>query len=132
MRIIIDCNVIISAGLTNGNCRGVLQWVLENHTLILSEEILEEYISVISRRKFQRYLAYFQELIINLCQIGLLVKPSTSSYPLIDKSDEKYIAAAEAGQAEILITGNTKHFPEDNYGFIRIMTPASVLHELKG
>jgi putative PIN family toxin of toxin-antitoxin system len=129
MRIVVDCNVVIAAGLTNGTCRAVLQWVLQNHTLILSEEIAQEYAYVIKREKFRPYWPYLQELTLSLCQIGFLVNSTVSPYSLSDKEDEKYLAAAEIGQASMLITGNKKHFPEDFYGSIKIMTPTSVFQE---
>jgi len=129
MRIVVDCNVVIAAGLTNGTCRAVLQWVLQNHTLILSEEIAQEYACVIKREKFRPYWPYLQELTLSLCQIGFLVNSTVSPYSLSDKEDEKYLAAAEIGQASMLITGNKKHFPEDFYGSIKIMTPTNVFQE---
>ncbi len=119
----IDCNVIIAAGLTNGTCRKVLMSVLKNHTLIISEPIVKEYACVVQREKFAVYRSYLQELILSLCQLGTLVKAMSCNFSLPDKDDEKYLEAAQSGEASILITGNKKHFPESMYGNIFIMTP---------
>ncbi len=124
MKIVIDCNVIISAGLTKGTCRQVLLSVLDNHTLIVSEPILEEWACVIQREKFSAHRPYLETLLLSLCQLGTLVKPTSQPFLLPDKDDEKYLEAAQAGNATILITGNKKHFPESLYGETRIMAPA--------
>jgi predicted nucleic acid-binding protein len=46
MRVVLDCNVLISAGLNPGICRTVLHEVLESHQCILSAQILQEYVTV--------------------------------------------------------------------------------------
>lgn len=120
----IDCNVIIAAGLTNGTCRKVLMSVLKNHTPIISESVVKEYACVIQREKFSAYRSYLQELILSLCQLGTLVKETSCNFSLPDKDDEKYLEAAQSGNAVILITGNKRHFPEAVYGTIQIMTPS--------
>ncbi|MFV3128266.1 PIN domain-containing protein [Niveispirillum sp. KHB5.9] len=52
MRLVIDCNVIISAGLTNGPSRAAVTIALGEHDVLTSREIREEYRQVASRRKF--------------------------------------------------------------------------------
>lgn len=124
MRVVVDCNVLIAAGLTNGMCRKVLTWILEHHHVLISEETCQEYAQVIQRDKFLPYRSYLQEFLVLICEIGHLIKePSSSPYSLPDKDDEKYLAAASAGNAHYLITGNKKHFPQDSYGSIIILSP---------
>ncbi len=121
--------MIIAAGLTNGTCRKVLMSVLNNHTPVISESIVKEYACVIQREKFSVYRSYLQELVISICQLGTLVKETNCNFSLPDKDDEKYLEAAQSSNAAILITGNKKHFPEDMYGTIRIMTPSDYSHQ---
>lgn len=123
MRIVVDCNVIIAAGIKNGTCRKVLMSVLKDHTLIISEPIVTEYVGVIQREKFVFYRSYLQELVLSLCQLGELVEATESIFYLLDKDDEKYLATAQVGKASLLITGNKKHFPQDYYGSIEVVTP---------
>ena len=55
MRVVLDRNVLISAGLNAGICRTVLYEVLEIlHQCILSTEILREYVTVARRKRFAR------------------------------------------------------------------------------
>lgn len=52
MRIVIDCNVLVSAALTDGVCRLAIAEAIGNHEIFLSEEILDEYREVADRPKF--------------------------------------------------------------------------------
>ena len=42
-------------------------------------------------------------------------------YKLPDPKDEPYLSAALLGNAEILVTGNTKDFPEGWYDRVQVM-----------
>lgn len=52
MKVVIDCNVLISAGLTAGTCRAVIQTALAHCQIVMSPDILSEYQDVVSRPKF--------------------------------------------------------------------------------
>lgn len=54
MKVVIDCNVLISAGLTAGTCRAVIQTALAHCQIVMSPDILAEYQDVVSRPKFVR------------------------------------------------------------------------------
>ncbi|QWR77079.1 hypothetical protein [Candidatus Magnetomonas plexicatena] len=49
MRVVLDCNVIISAGLNNGTCMELIEEVVLHHQLFLSQGIVDEYHEVTSR-----------------------------------------------------------------------------------
>jgi predicted nucleic acid-binding protein len=53
LKTVIDCNIIISAGITDGSCRKAIREILSNHQNYLSQDILLEYKNVISRSKFR-------------------------------------------------------------------------------
>ena len=127
MKIILDCNVIISAGLSDGNCRKVLFRVLQNHTLYVSKEILIEYKAVISRPKFKGVYNYLYRLIENVCEIAELIQPTKCKFVLPDRDDLIYLEAALSARAEFLITGNIKDFPCRKYQLTRIITPKDFL-----
>lgn len=117
MRVVLDCNVLISAGLNPGICRTVLHEVLESHQCILSAQILREYVTV----------AGAQETLITLIQVvsrnAAFVAPEPSALHLPDSKDQAYLDAALAVKAAVLITGNKKHFPDSAYQGVRIVSP---------
>jgi putative PIN family toxin of toxin-antitoxin system len=84
MKIVLDCNVIISAGLTDGVCRKVLWEVIQNHILYISEDILMEYKEVISREKFKTAKRYLYSLIEMICEVSELVVVEKFEFTLPD------------------------------------------------
>jgi predicted nucleic acid-binding protein len=91
MRVVLDCNVLISAGLNPGICRTVLHEVLESHQCILSAQILREYVTVARRKRF----AGVQETLISLIQVvsrnAAFVAPEPSTLHLPDPKDRAYL-----------------------------------------
>jgi len=127
MKVVIDCNVVISAGLTNGICRKIIYELIESHDNILSLEILREYNTVAKRRKFLSVQNNLLSLIYALSWNAHFVSPSPWSFQLPDPDDQIYLDTAFAGEAEVIITGNKKHFPEANYNDMQMVPPREFL-----
>ena len=124
MKIVLDCNVIISGGIKNGVCRKLIHHVLDHHTLYISEDILNEYKEIISRPKFKSAYTYLYNLIEVICELSELVEPRKINYILPDKDDIIYLEAALTAGADYIITGNIKDFPQSRYGTTNIIKPA--------
>lgn len=127
---VIDCNVLISAGITDGTCRKIIREILKNHQNYLSKEILLEYKKVINRDKFKTYKLRLVELLEIICRESILVKLAhlENNLNLPDKNDEIYLKTAIAAQADFLITGNFKDFPQKKYNQIKIVSPTEFLN----
>lgn len=123
MKLILDCNVIISAGIKNGICRKLVCHVLNHHELYVSEDILMEYKEVISRPKFKSVYNYLYLLMESMCELSELVEPQRVTYVLPDKDDLIYLEAAIAAKTDYLITGNIKDFPQKQYASTTIIKP---------
>ena len=52
MRVLIDCNIIVSAAISGGVCLRVIAEARDNHTILVSEEIFAEYRRVAGYSKF--------------------------------------------------------------------------------
>lgn len=124
MNIIIDCNVLIAAGIKDGTCRAVLKYVLNRHSVYLTEDIMLQYLHVIRRPQFKDYYKTLETLIVLLGDAAIVVQGSSIPCTLPDPKDSIYLEAASAAQADYLITGNIKDFPESQYDSIKIITPA--------
>ena len=77
-RVVLDTNVLISAVLSPlGLPFGCLGWVLDNATLIVSKELLEELETRLARPKFKKYVddsrrrAFVAELGLTAVQVEL-------------------------------------------------------------
>lgn len=126
MRIVVDCNVVISASITDGVCVRVIQEVIRSHELILSAPILEEYETVSQRSRFTRYAKRLSGVIERMKAASYSAKPVALSLELPDPDDLVYLQTAVAANADLLITGNIKDFPKACHG-VQILTPRDFL-----
>ena len=55
MKVVLDCNVLISVAQTDGACRKVIDRVVRHHQIILSAPILSEYVAVATRPRLVHY-----------------------------------------------------------------------------
>ena len=127
MRVVLDCNVLISAGLNAGVCRTVLREVVAAHQCVLSAEILREYVTVARRERFAAAQSSLIGLIEAVSSSAVLVTPAPAGFSLPDPQDQPYLDAAVAAGAAVLITGNKKHFPAPDYAGVRIVSPKEFL-----
>ena len=123
---VIDTNVLVSALLNfDSNPGTVLLSVFGGETVpLLNGEILAEYRSVLSRKKFGFPPETVEVVIKRLVAVSLNVSAGKADYPEIgDPDDRCFFAVTMAGrQSEntFLVTGNIRHFPSLPF----VVTPA--------
>lgn len=125
---VIDTNVIVSAMLKADSMPAlVLKEVLVgNICLLLNQEILDEYLEVLSRKKFH----FSVEIVINFVReikkraIFIDAMPTDESMP--DPDDAVFYEIVMEARKETdayLVTGNIKHFPKKPY----VVTPKEMI-----
>jgi len=117
-KVVIDTNVLVSAlWAKSGKSTQILTLIL-NDSLIpcFNAEIMQEYQEVLARPHlvFRFNGAKVEEIIGKIIADGLSVVVKPSSTPFIDESDRIFYDVAIACSA-YLITGNTKHFPNEPF-----------------
>jgi len=127
MRVVIDCNVLVSAALTDGTCRAAIVWAVEHDDIVVSASILAEYRGVVMRPKYRKHQATALSIIDTLKSVARHVQPREPMPPLPDPKDSVYLATALASQAHVIITGNVKDFPPQLCEPVRILTPRAFL-----
>jgi uncharacterized protein len=127
MKIVLDCNVLVAAGIKDGTCAACLREIIRNHQVFVTSEIVEEYREVIERPKFKKAHSNLLEIVEILTDIAEWISSSACSFQLPDPDDTIYLAAALEAKANTLITGNKKHFPLSNYDHVRILSPKEFL-----
>jgi uncharacterized protein len=130
--IVLDTNVIVSAGIKPGSApaRLVMDWVLEGQVqAVVSPWIAEEYREVARRAKFRRYGFPPQWLEFLIEESLHLPDTATWSTPGPDPTDIPFLALARTAGAW-LVTGNLKHFPEAARNDVRVLSPADYLDHL--
>lgn len=109
LHIILDCNWYIS-GSINRKSRRTIYSIINNPrlTVIYSDELLEEYNTVISRTKFQAIISKYQANRFIQFLLPRLQKVKITSAVNInrDAKDNYLLALANAGRADFLVTGD--------------------------
>ena len=135
----VDTNVLVSAVLSpDGAAREVLRRCLTGHARpLLSNALFLEYEDVLAREELfsaasitAKDRAALLDAVLSICEwvsISFLWRPN-----LPDESDNHLIELAVAGNAESIITANTKDIAAGELVFdrIQVVTPANWLKEV--
>ena len=124
IRIVVDTNIVISGGLREGGLPGSILDLAANKKIlmIVSPAILAEYEDVLRRPRLGISPTRINAVLSVILKTSVLVKPTHRLSISRDESDNRFYECAEAGKADYLITGNTKHFPV-GYKDTKIVTP---------
>ena len=128
---VIDTNVIVSAYITK-NLLAVTSkvWaaVLQGKIIpVYSDEIIDEYIDVLHRKKFDIPEYLIKWAIDRILMNGIRGErvPSAEKFP--DPKDIVFYEVAMSKEDAYLVTGNKKHFPDNPI----VVTPAEMVEILK-
>lgn len=132
MRIFLDTNVLVSAFATRGLCADVFRHVLAEHDLITGEVIIVELRRVLRNRiKIPApIIASIEQLLRD--QI-VIPKPSEPHpLPIRDIDDRWVLASAVAGEADVLITGDSDLLDMAAQATIKIVDPRGFWDMVRG
>src|SRR5689334_5713839 len=109
MKVVLDTNVLLSAAWRDRLPERVVLYVATNPQCdwIVTASILAEYVGVLRRPKFSLPDELVQRW-ANLIEMRTIVipQPVLAAPPLRDQADVMFVAAAIAGDADYLITGD--------------------------
>ena len=125
---VIDTNVIVSSMLKANSIPWQIMKFIEENTIIplLNAEILNEYIEVITRNKFNFEKTSIEKVISTLKEKAIFISKEETIEQFIDKDDIVFfeiVLSARSTMDAYLITGNMKHYPIRSY----IVTPAQMI-----
>ena len=125
---VIDTNVIVSSMLKTDSIPGSIINYIKSDTIIplLNEEITKEYISVLTRNKFDFEEKKIIETISIIEEKGIFLEREQTLEDFIDQDDIVFfeiVMSARNTMDAYLITGNMKHYPIRNY----VVTPREMI-----
>jgi uncharacterized protein len=127
-KLILDTNIIVSALISNSIPTKILYELVLTQKVktCLTEEIFMEYIEVLNRGKFTKYITFKSkaDIVLNkLREISTYYETNRKIEILSDTSDNKFLELAAVSSADYLITGNTLDFQISEFEYTRILTP---------
>jgi uncharacterized protein len=126
--VVLDTNILVSAGLTSGPPARVVEQVLRRElSLIIAPGILREYVDVMHRPKF-RESGFPPGWLDRLLMLAtrLPVDPAPWPFQVPDSKDAIFLALAKASGGT-LITGNLRHYPEEARYGVQVHSPQEYL-----
>ena len=123
MRVLLDSSVIVAAFATRGLCADLFELCLAEHKIVISREILEE-VGRTLREKIKVPDSVLNDLEKLLLKEGEIVFPgSIPQDSCRDATDLHVLAAAVAGRAEALVSGDKDLLVLKEFRSIPIVTP---------
>lgn len=128
---VIDTNVVVSAMLKKDSMPAlVLKEVLVgNIHLLVNDDILDEYLEVLRRKKFGFPIDAVMNLVDELKKQAIYVDATPTEEYMPDPDDAVFYEIVMEARKDVdayLITGNLKHFPEKPF----VITPAEMIEIL--
>ena len=139
MRAVLDTNVVVSGVIKKEGPSGqILRLFLQEQKFIAvtSLDILAEIRAVLGREKIRKYHTWTDEQIDTF--VAFLYAQSVVTEGLLtvniittDSEDNKFLACAQEGNADYLVTGDDDLLQVNSYEGTRIIPPAAFLSTLK-
>ena len=125
---VIDTNVIVSAMLKHNSIPGTILDLIQSKTIVplLNEEIMDEYIDVLTRNKFGFDERDIEDSVNNIKENAIYLEREESFENFVDEGDVVFyeiVMSARNTMDAYLITGNLKHYPVKNY----VVTPKEMV-----
>ena len=129
MYAVVDTNVLVSSMITGDDASptvGVMNAIVEGLiTPIYNQYLIKEYLDVLKRDKFSIPKEWIKDVMDGIIAFGLLVESDLVNVRMVDVKDlpiySLVINTLHLGS--YLITGNIKHFPEEDF----IITPREAM-----
>lgn len=129
LKVTFDTNVFISAILSDGTPRSVLNLARQRKIkIVISGHIIEETARIL-REKLRWEGAEVARVLAKINKISILVFPKKQIEAIkIDRSDNRILECALEGGAHFIISGDKKHIlPLKEFRGIKVVSPAQFL-----
>ena len=132
--VVFDLNVLVSSLIVKGKPQDLWRKAKNNEfTLEISNEMFSEFVNVVSRKKFEKYVTDIDVklFLADLSRIGKFVKVK-SRFKVIseDPDDDIIVRTAYDGKADYIVSGDRHLLALKEFKGIRILTVDEMLQYL--
>ena len=129
MRVVVDTNVFVSAGLKEASwAASVVRWLDRHGGLLKSAATEAELLAVLARPRIANKLPPFFEVNVrHLLAAAELVAITEGIVECRDPKDDKFLEVAVEGQADVLVSGDDDLLVLHPFQGIPIVQPAQFL-----
>jgi len=115
LKAVLDTNIIVSVLLSpQGLSAKLLNLIFDRKlTIVYDNSIFAEYIEVLNRDKFMLDKELVNLVIDFISKEGEYVIAEFQNMQFIDEDDKVFYEVYKGGGVDYLITGNKKHFPQE-------------------
>jgi uncharacterized protein len=129
VRVVLDTNVLLAAFATRGLCEAVFTVCLSDHELILSEAILAEVGRNLTRKLKMPALQAAENVALLREQAWIVEPAEVPPDACRDLDDCAVLGTAQAGAADVLVTGDNDLLVLKRFHGVRILSPRA-FHDL--
>lgn len=123
MKVFLDTNVLVSAVISRGLCRDLLRTALEEHDVVVSQLVVDEFERVL-RDKFGATQPALDRALMLLDDVEVTKKPPTAlEAGVLETNDTLILNAAIEAQADVLVTGDQGMLVQANALPIDVVSP---------
>ncbi|MBI4971918.1 MAG: putative toxin-antitoxin system toxin component, PIN family [Candidatus Omnitrophica bacterium] len=124
MKVVVDTNVLISAFLTRGTSKEVLDFVLSEKICFVSPYILDEFKRILFSRKFEFPASLIEKFVSHICKFSIISKEDPGlEVDSPDPNDRKILALCQTIKADIFVTGDAELIALKKIGSTHIVRP---------
>lgn len=126
MKIILDTNVLASGIFFESGLPGkiVIAFIEEKFELIISPEILDEYIEIVTRLQANFPKVNIDKFLDKIFRLPAMCIAEKLPEPVSqDPDDDKFIACAIASKTKIIVSGDKHLLDVSGYKGVEILTP---------
>ena len=127
---VFDTNVLISAVMDiNSLAAESLLKARRQGRLLISHEVTEEYLSVFSRKKFDKWISFETRIqfIENIIENSILVNATQQVSACRDNKDNMFLSLALSSQANCIVSSDKDLLVLHPFSGIPILSPAAFL-----
>ena len=133
MKVVLDTNVLVSALIKAGKPRDLFNKLVKDQQLVLSRDILEEFLEVIDDPKIAKYTSEKDVTVfLNTLKNAATIVQVKSKFKAVkeDPDDDAIVRAAYDSKANYIISGDRHLLVLKHFKGIRILTVDEMLDAL--